>query len=1127
MKLLLRFFVPALLVIVPAIWFSAFVTADAGNVIEGTAGDDFIIVGGSDSRVIPGTGDDFLVGGPGNNQYVISAGDGQDTLYAVEGINDVEFDSSIAYGDVSSGLMKSGNDLIMNIGQNGQSLTVKNFFSVAGTINEFQFSTGETIPSSLLFQVFGLSAPTETETSKVPYMGEDGVPLLTGSVDGDILVPIEDTETLQGQAGDDFLVGRANGVTFEIGSGNGEDFIIAYEGQNIVLFVDGISFNDVASNLMKSGDDLILSSGTEGNEVRIYKFFARQNTVSAIRFENGGEITADQVISLFGVPEPAQAPPFQMIVDGTHLGGDGSEPGDGDGEGDLPLCSEPGADPDNCDDGSGDTPPPDGECDPATETCDGTGGGGTGDGGDPGSEWPELIQLTGTDYADVLVASVEATLITGGAGDDFLLGGPASDRYWIDAGEGRDVIHDVEGQNVVEFLDGISYSDVASGLMKAGDDLVLNIGSSGQALTIKRFFTIKNTVSTLEFQSGSQLTSAQLFQAFGVASPTTIAQSFNLAAGKADGAPLVGTADADILIPRMGTQVLQGLSGDDYLIGRIGYGYSDTGSTGEHAVDGVTFEIGPDSGKKFIIAYEGENTLYYLEGTASSDVTFSRVADDLILGNNQNDSEVRVYQFFIRQNTIDSIQFADGGDIGYYQLFEMFNAEPPVPHDSPDPVTPDDPFNMVVAGASFDSCHANPRLEGAEGYGLISDQLNETNQAPVIVSTPGIEAWALRKYEYMVGATDSNDDELCFSLAEAPEEMKIDVTSGLIWWEPSRSQLGTQAVEVAVTDERGTVTTQSFDIEVKDPNQPPVFASSALKTAVAGHEYRYEIMVSDPDNGSPTLDLVTVPFGMTVEGTDLVWTPSVHQVGLHSVSIRATDIYGATVVQTYELDVEPFVTIDELPEGVTRLPRTGVRVSVNPLDDASQNIGTPRIFERDDELEIVYDRVNGLVWHDSEDVKTDRSYIGNAAAYCRDLETGGIDDWRIPNRLELTFLLEHHRAVKDKELINPEFQHVEYISYAYDGSTSDRVTNFHSEINFDSGQVQPESNTGAHVRCVSGEAKFEPQFFKPQNSEITVDRNNRIMWQDNTDVLANNGTWAEALAYCDGLTLADHSDWRL
>jgi RHS repeat-associated protein len=1093
-------------------WLSSSVTANAVNVIDGTAGDDFIIVGVSGARVTPGAGDDFLVGGPGDNRYVISSDGGKDTLYEIEGSNYVEFDSSIGYGDVSSGLMKSGNDLILNIGQNGQSLTIKSFFTVNGTIQEFQFSTGETLPASLLFQVFGLTAPTTTKTSKVPYLGEAGVPLLTGSEVGDILIPIEDTETLQGQAGDDFLVGRANGVTFEIGLGNGEDFIIAYEGQNVVLFVDGISFNDVASNLMKSGDDLILSNGDAGNEVRIYKFFTRANTVSAIRFESGGEISAEQVINLFGVPEPAQAPPFQMIVDGTPLGGGGSDPDNGSG-GDLPLCSEPGVDPANCDDGSGENPPPDEPCDPATQNCGGTGG------SDPGNEWPELLRLTGTGYADLLVVSAEATLVTGGAGDDFLIGGPADDRYWIDAGEGRDTIHDVEGQNVIEFLSGISYSDVASGLMKAGDDLVLNIGQNGQSLTIKRFFSIDNTISALEFQDGSQLASTQLFQVFGITPPTAVVQSLQLNAGKADGSPLVGSAGPDILIPRMGAKVLQGLGGDDYLIGRIGYGGGINGYFGNSAVEGVTFEINPDSGKKFIIAYEGRNLLYYTAVTNYSDVTFSRIADDLVLGNSQNDSEVRVYQFFARQNTINAIQFASGEEIDRYQLFDMFSVEPPA--------TSGAALNMVVAGASFDSCSPNPRLDGAEGYGLTPGQLGETNQPPTIISTPDVEAWALSAYEYMVRAADANNDELCFSLTVAPEAMKIDVTSGLIWWEPDRSQFGVHPVEITVSDERGAVTTQSFDVEVKDPNRPPVLVNTALHTAVAGQPYHYEVWVSDPDGGTPSLEIVDGPAGMAIAGNIVTWTPTVNQLGAHSVSLRATDMYGAASVQTFQLDVTPLTVIEDIPEGMSRIPMTGARVSVHELDDAATQVGTPRLFERNDELGIVTDKVNGLVWEDTAHVTQKYEYLSNAASYCSNLELGGIDSWRLPTRLELVFLVEHHRRTDRDSLINPSFQHTDREFFAIDYSESGRLTHFNSFIDFAEGILKPESSLGANVRCVSGVKRFEPEFYKPPGQDIAVDRTNRLMWQDDLQTLDNDAVWSGALEFCGTLDLAGHSDWRL
>jgi len=461
-------------VLVCVFWLSFEVEAESADAIHGTDGDDFILVGAADALVTPAGGDDFLIDGPGNNSYVVRAGDGDDTLYAVEGKNYIEFDSSITFSDVANGLMKSGDDLKLNIGQAGQSFTIKEFFAVAGTVEELRFANGGSIPGYLIYQVFGVNAPTEKKNSKIPYIGEEQTSVLAGTADDDILIPIDDTNVLRGVEGDDLLVGRASGVTFEIGRSNGEDFIVAYEGDNVVLFVDGITFNDVASNLMKVGDDLILSNGDPASEVRVYRFFTHANTISSIRFESGGEILTSQLISLFGVPEPTEAPSYQMIVDGVPLGN-----GTGVNEG-------------------GNDNPSAGECDPSVQTCDGSGTG-SDDPTDPATEWPELLVLVGTETDDVLVASSRATFIRGGAGDDFIFGAAGNDRYRFEVGDGHDIIRDVAGDNVVEFGTGISFSDATSGLMRAGDDLILNIGQLDQSITVKDFFKLTTTVERFEF----------------------------------------------------------------------------------------------------------------------------------------------------------------------------------------------------------------------------------------------------------------------------------------------------------------------------------------------------------------------------------------------------------------------------------------------------------------------------------------------------------------------------------------------------------------------------------------------------------------------------------------------------
>ncbi|WP_175481382.1 putative Ig domain-containing protein, partial [Curtobacterium sp. MMLR14_010] len=137
----------------------------------------------------------------------------------------------------------------------------------------------------------------------------------------------------------------------------------------------------------------------------------------------------------------------------------------------------------------------------------------------------------------------------------------------------------------------------------------------------------------------------------------------------------------------------------------------------------------------------------------------------------------------------------------------------------------------------------------------------------------------------------------------------------------------------------GALVSQTFDIEVKDPNRPPVFLGAPLKRAFEGLAYRYEVLVSDPDGGDLTLEIVDGPQGMSANDGVVVWTPGADKVGTHDVVIKASDIYGAGVTQSFQLTVLPFTNVESLPDGQSRLPMTGYRIPVHPLDDATIQVG--------------------------------------------------------------------------------------------------------------------------------------------------------------------------------------------
>jgi len=52
-------------------------------------------------------------------------------------------------------------------------------------------------------------------------------------------------------------------------------------------------------------------------------------------------------------------------------------------------------------------------------------------------------------------------------------------------------------------------------------------------------------------------------------------------------------------------------------------------------------------------------------------------------------------------------------------------------------------------------------------------------------------------------------------------------------------------------------------------------------------------------------------------------------------------------------------------------------------------------------------------------------------------------------------------------------------------------------------------------------------YSRDDTKEVVVDNATGLMWQDNADVKSVTKNWADAVAYCEDLTLGGYSDWRL
>lgn len=91
----------------------------------------------------------------------------------------------------------------------------------------------------------------------------------------------------------------------------------------------------------------------------------------------------------------------------------------------------------------------------------------------------------------------------------------------------------------------------------------------------------------------------------------------------------------------------------------------------------------------------------------------------------------------------------------------------------------------------------------------------DSNQPPVITSSPPTRAVVGRSYVYNIAASDPDaEDVLISSLVVAPDGMSVDPISGVVEWTPRQDQVGSHSVTVRVQDPSGLSGVQSYTLIV-------------------------------------------------------------------------------------------------------------------------------------------------------------------------------------------------------------------------------------------------------------------------------------------------------------------------
>jgi Ca2+-binding RTX toxin-like protein len=627
-------------------------------------GDDAIDgVGNALDNVLDGSENiagNLLSGGLGSDSYVFDVGAGHDRIDNRAADNATSIDQiSLAAGITQRAvrLSQSGDDLALRLNDT-DTLTVVGYFDASEDrkIDRVEFGDGSSWSRA------------EIEIRLKPSMdGTEAADVLTGSAGADALNGLGGADTISGGAGDDLieggkgadlLSGEAGSDTYVYWSGDGDDIIDNAAPDNAAttdrLVLNGISAAGTA--VLRSGLDLIVSVPGGSITVRGYFNETGGRHLDEIALAGGETWGTDQIASRLVLIVRGTAGDDVLVgtANPDILYGDaGNDTLDG---GSDPVYAETG---DILHGGSGDDVyVVDNEFDMVVESE----GGGT----DTlllhaslrasyqlGDHVENAVVVSDNGY--YVRGNAMANRITSGAGDDYLEGGAGADIYVAGTGAGHDFIDDkAHAANEVDtvILRGVARDMLE--LTRDQDNLYLTSEDGASRVTLANWFlepAYRN--KQVVFDDGVVWSAAELAALVRFASATD---------------------DMDVLYGGVGSDIVDGLGGDDLIYGYEGAdtlgggagsdkilgGDGDdviTGGAGDDRLDGDRgsdtlvggagedyYTVRSGDGVDTVIDDAGDTLRVYLAESAASAARLSRVGDDLLVMTG-NDG-VRIVNYF-------------------------------------------------------------------------------------------------------------------------------------------------------------------------------------------------------------------------------------------------------------------------------------------------------------------------------------------------------------------------------------------------------------------------------------------------------------------------------------------------
>ncbi|MFV8635059.1 beta strand repeat-containing protein [Ralstonia pseudosolanacearum] len=685
--------------------------ADAVSLIDGGIGNDTIRVsGGGMASIDGGAGDDIIridpygasqgadiMGGTGDDQISLgyysttlrfNRGDGHDTVSSIAnaGNKTIVFGPGISAADLSA--TRVGNDMILNVGANGDAITITNWFLLDGSkrIDTAVFADGTRWNADNFRRLITTVTGTAGDDTINGWQGDD---ILIGGDGNDTLVANGGNDQLYGGAGNDSLrindnasasvdggdgndtISADSGTTSTISAGNGDDTMqisawamrttidagngndiinidsygasqgaditggtgddqirlgyygatlhfnrgdghdtvssAANAGNKTIVFGPGISAADLSAT--RVGNDMVLNVGSNGDAITVTNWFQGDGyRIDHATFVDGTQWDQNNfrrlVTTVTGTAGDDTINGWQG--DDILIGGDGNDTLVANGGNDQ-LYGGAGNDSlrvnDNAsasvDGGDGN------DIISADSGTTSTISAGNGDDTVQIGAWAMRTTIDAGNGNDIInidsYGASQGADITGGSGDDQIRLGYYGATLHFNRGDGHDTVSSAAnaGNKTIVFGPGISAADLSA--TRVGNDMVLNVGSNGDAITVTNWFQGDGyRIDHATFVDGTQWDQNNFRRLV-----TTVT-------GTAGDDTINGWQGDDILIGGDGNDTLVANGGNDQLYGGAGNDSLRVNNNATASVDGGDGNdtISADSGTTSTIsAGNGDDTV--------------------------------------------------------------------------------------------------------------------------------------------------------------------------------------------------------------------------------------------------------------------------------------------------------------------------------------------------------------------------------------------------------------------------------------------------------------------------------------------------------------------------------------